>query len=243
MAEHSLSEDFRNLLAGSENQPLNLGSLVDRVGEKGFGMLLVLLALPSALPIPAPGYSTPFGIMLAILAGQMIVGKRMPVFPERFRKMRLNRKLADNMLSFAAKVFAKLEWFIRPRMKWIGGRMGQSMMGWLVLVMACLMILPIPYTNTFPAMVIFLIGIGLMEEDGLFSIFACIVGAFAVALYGFIIYVVIAYGPHVVTEGVDAAKTWIKDLLGLQPDATPAPSTEPVETTALMLRNWLGRWS
>ncbi|MDP0501966.1 MAG: exopolysaccharide biosynthesis protein [Verrucomicrobiota bacterium JB022] len=239
MAAHSLSEDFRKLLAGSENQELKLGMLVDRVGEKGFGMLLVLLALPSALPIPAPGYSTPFGIMLALLAVQMIGGRHVPIFPERFRKMKINRKLADNMLKFAASFFQRIEFMIKPRMKWIGGKVGKSLMGWLVLIMACLMILPIPYTNTFPAMVIFLLGIGLMEEDGLFSLFACVIGFFALCLYGFIIYVVIAYGPHVVTQGVEAAKEWIKGMMGIAPE--PDPAAPPIEAPSTLLRGWLFR--
>ncbi|MBT5692093.1 MAG: exopolysaccharide biosynthesis protein, partial [Opitutae bacterium] len=42
--------------------------------EKGFGILLMMFALPSALPVPAPGYSIPFGIILALLAGQLILG-------------------------------------------------------------------------------------------------------------------------------------------------------------------------
>ncbi|MEM7792408.1 MAG: exopolysaccharide biosynthesis protein, partial [Verrucomicrobiota bacterium] len=70
--------------------------------------------------------------------------------------------------------------------------------------------LPIPLTNTFPAMVIFLIGIGLSEEDGLLAIAAFGVGLAAVALYAYIIYLLITQGP----EAAGAIKDSIKELLG-----------------------------
>jgi hypothetical protein len=73
------------------------------------------------------------------------------------------------------------------------------------------MILPIPLTNTFPAFVIFLTGIGLTEEDGLFSIFAGLLGVFATALYAVVLYIFIRFG----FEGIDMIKEWIKSGTGL----------------------------
>jgi hypothetical protein len=71
-------------------------------------------------------------------------------------------------------------------------------MGVLVALMSLLMMIPIPMTNTAPAFVIFLIGIGLTEEDGLFAIGACLVGALAVLLYAALVWAMIVYGPEVV---------------------------------------------
>ncbi len=75
--------------------------------------------------------------------------------------------------------------------------------------MACLMILPIPLTNTFPAMVIFMIGIGVCERDGLFAVGATVLGILAVAFYAFVIYLLITVG----VEGVQELKDWIKSRL------------------------------
>jgi hypothetical protein len=60
-------------------------------------------------------------------------------------------------------------------------------------------------------MVIFLIGIGLAEEDGLLALFAFAIGLCAIALYGFIIYLLITEGP----DAVDSIKIGIRDLVGL----------------------------
>jgi hypothetical protein len=65
-------------------------------------------------------------------------------------------------------------------------------------------------TNTFPAFVIFLIGIGLTEDDGLFCLGACVVGVFAVLLYGALVWAIIVYGPEVVVTIKDYIRTLIQ---------------------------------
>lgn len=203
-----LSEELKSLLH-TEAEALTVAELVERVGDRGFGLLLVVLSLPSALPVPAAGYSVPFGMMLAVLAVQMMLGKRHPVFPRRMQRASISRNMADRLLGGAAWMFRRVEWLVRPRLRWIGSRAGLVFMGVLVLIMAVLMMIPIPMTNTFPAFVIFLIGIGLTEEDGLFAFGACIVGVLAVALYAGLVWAIIVHGPEVAETIKDAIKGFL----------------------------------
>lgn len=115
------------------------------------------------------------------------------------------------MLGAAAKFLKKIERFIRPRQRWIRSRPGQAGLAIVIFIMACLMMLPIPLTNTFPAMVIFLIGVGLSEEDGLLAIGAFGIGIVAVCLYAAIIYIFLTQG----SEAIDGIKDWIKTRLGM----------------------------
>lgn len=203
-----LSDELRLLLL-SEPEDLTVGRLVERVGDRGFGLLLLVLSLPSALPVPAAGYSIPFGILLLVLALQMIAGREFPAFPAGLAKRKLSRSVAEKLLSGASWIFTRLEWIVRPRMRWIGRRSGRVFMGVLVLIMAVLMLIPIPLTNTAPAMVIFLIGVGLTEEDGLFAVAACAVGVAAVLLYAGLVYGLIVYGPEVVVTIKETIKSWL----------------------------------
>ena len=58
--EHTtLSARITSFVEGLDGKDCTLGELSEAFGEKGFGMLLLLLAFPAALPIPAPGYATP----------------------------------------------------------------------------------------------------------------------------------------------------------------------------------------
>ncbi len=208
MSQRKLSDELKTLLL-TDAESLTVEQLVDRVGDRGFGLLLLVLSLPSALPVPAAGYSVPFGILLLVLALQMIIGKTHPVFPRKLQKTRLKRSFAEKLLKGASWIFMRIEWIVRPRMRWVGKRAGLMLMGILVLIMALLMMIPIPMTNTFPAMVIFLIGVGLTEDDGVFASLACVVGAFAVLLYGGLVWAMIVYGPEV----ADSIKEWIRSLI------------------------------
>jgi hypothetical protein len=212
MSKESLSTTLRELIARDESgADVSIANVFQRIGDRGFGLLLVILSLPSALPIPAAGYSTPFGILLAILGLQMVFGRKTPWLPAWAGKHKLSGGFVEKMIGLSAKFFRYIEVFIRPRMRWVGSRAGLPFMGALVIIMACLMILPIPLTNTFPAFVIFLIGVGLTEEDGLFCLCASALAVASVALYGYVIYLFVTFG----VEGVERLKNLIKSALGM----------------------------
>lgn len=190
-----LTEDLKKLLARKHSsEGLTLGEVFERIGDRGFGLLLLVLSLPSALPVPAPGYSTPFGILLFILGLQMLFGRRTPWLPRRAGAMKLKGGFIDGMMTFFEKFFSKAEFLVRPRLRWVGSRAGMVFLGVLVMLMAGLMILPIPLTNTAPAFVIFLIGTGLSEDDGLFCIFAGALGVMASAVYALVLYLFFRFG-------------------------------------------------
>lgn len=207
----SLAATLEQTLDSHDERGPSIGELSAAVGDKGFGLLLMILSLPSALPVPAPGYSTPFGIAIAIIAIQMLVGRHSVWLPEKIKHLRINPGLAEKMIGAASKFLRMVEHLIKPRQRWIRSKGGHAALAIVIIVMACLMMLPIPLTNTFPAMVIFMIGIGLSEEDGLLAIAAFAVGLAAVALYAYIIYLVITQGP----EAAEGIKDWLKGLLGM----------------------------
>ncbi len=204
MNPDSLSFSLRALRGGEG--PLRVGDLVDTMGDRGFGLLLVVLSLPSALPVPAPGYSTPFGLVLAVLGIQMLMARAKPALPGRARRMELSRPMTNRLLDAGLKFLGWTERFIRPRMEWIGSRTGRVFFGGIVLMMGVLMIFPIPLTNTFPAMVVFLTGVAFCERDGLAALFAFGVGILAILLYAYVIYLLATVG----VDGVMELKEWIK---------------------------------
>ncbi|MCX7868580.1 MAG: exopolysaccharide biosynthesis protein [Terrimicrobiaceae bacterium] len=210
-SHNSLSRNLEQILEDSGGGDITLEGVFRGVGDKAFGVLLAILSLPSALPLPAAGYSTPFGILLAILSLQMITFRETPALPQFAMRHKFSHERARKFFHAAIGFLRRIEWLIHPRMQWIGRPAGRAALGWLTLVMAGLMILPIPMTNTFPAMVIFLIGVGLTEDDGVFALLSFLLGLAATAFYVFVIYLLATVG----LEGVLRLKDWIKGLLGL----------------------------
>lgn len=207
----SLAETLEaTLLTNNEKGP-SIGEITDAVGDKGFGLLLMILSLPSALPIPAPGYSIPFGIAMAVIAVQIFIGKDTVWLPERIKRFRLSAKFTVKIVSAGAAFLRRTETIIRPRYRWMHTPLGHSALAVVIFIMSVFMMIPIPLTNTAPAIAIFIIGVSMAEKDGLIAIGAFISAIFAAAASGTVIYYFIAHGP----EAVDSIKDWIKARLGM----------------------------
>ena len=187
----SLSAELEaQFLAEDGPETFSLEDVLALAGELTFGFLFVLLSLPSALPVPAPGYSVPFGILLAWLAVQMALGKNQPWLPKVWRSRSIGRERLSGLINAALPWLRKLEILSRPRLVPVcRSPWGRLILGGAVTLMGLSMIAPIPGTNTLPAMGIFVVGLGLVDDDG------------AIALLG-------ATGGVVVTASIWTAIIW-----------------------------------
>ena len=99
------------------------------------------------------------------------------------------------------------EHFIRPRLSFVyTNGFFFRMLGCVVLACGISMCIPVPLTNTGPALGIFLIGLGTLEEDGLFGLGGAFVSFLGLVLAATVI-ILIAY---VGWEAVDMVKDFIK---------------------------------
>jgi len=169
-----------------EERPLGKVTLVDILrlaGERTFGFLFVLLAFPSALPIPAPGYSVPFGILLLLLAVQLIAGRKTPWFPEKFKQRSLEVTQVQGVLKVGLPWLRRIEAVSRPRLLPVcTSPPGRIVIGVAIALMSISMMIPIPGTNTAPAIGIFVTGFGLLDDDGAISLAGLVICLIAGAL-------------------------------------------------------------
>ncbi len=162
---------------------VTLGDLIDLAGERSFGFLFVLLSFPSALPIPAPGYSVPFGIVMLLLAGQLVVGKNEPWFPKKWRSQGFEVAKVRQVLKMGLPWLRRIESISRPRLTQVCTSLpGRKVIGLAIALMSISMMIPIPGTNTLPAIGIFVTGFGLLDDDGAISL-----GGLALCVCGFIL--------------------------------------------------------
>ena len=83
----------------------------------------------------------------------------------------------------------------------------------MIMLLAAMMSLPIPLTNTAPSFVIFMLAAGILEEDGLFLLLGLLLAPVAAAIAGAAIYYALTYGPEAVETTLKPA---IKQMLGLE---------------------------
>jgi hypothetical protein len=203
LGHRRLSRELNDLLTGLNGEDTTLGAIVDAIGERGFGLLLMVLALPAALPIPAPGYATPFGILMAGLGVQMILGRSHPKLPQAARRRSLSYKNFRRVVRGAGLPLKVAEFLIRPRL----GRLARArsvhrVVGAIVVLMACFMMLPIPLTNTAPSFVIFLLAASLLEEDGLLLLAGALAAPIAAGIAILALYFAWTHGLEALEGGV-----------------------------------------
>lgn len=183
MNSYSLSQDLQQVLDSKASEDYELGEFINASGDKAFGVALLILSLPSALPIPATGISTPLGIAMFFIGLQMLMGRNTLWLPEFVLKRRISHALAEKMVGGLNWCLQKFEVFVRPRFGWLSSRGGHMSVGLLVCLLSLVMQMPIPLTNTLPAAVIFVLAVCQMEDDGLLGIFASLLGTVVVLAY------------------------------------------------------------
>ncbi|MFN3927820.1 MAG: exopolysaccharide biosynthesis protein [Pseudanabaenaceae cyanobacterium] len=203
-----LSQDLSNYFFG-DNTPSEvcLDDLLQLAGERVFGFLFVLLSLPSALPIPAPGYSTPFGVAILLLGVQLLTGAHQPWLPERWRKKLFTAQRVQKILKLGLPWLQRIEQLSSPRWSIIcEHQVGIFVIGIMISLMAISMIIPIPGTNTLPAMGIFVTGFGLLEKDGIISLIGLVLCLCGLIVSTSIIAAVIWGGISI----IDIIKKWLR---------------------------------
>jgi hypothetical protein len=208
-----LSKELQQFVEHLESDTVTFGALLDSIADRGFGLVLLVLALPAALPIPAPGYATPFGLMMAALAIQMMRGRTTPWFPERIRQRSFSRSKLEWTVRHAGLPLRFVEWIIRPRWSNLArNRFFLGLVGFVVMLMSLSMALPIPLTNTAPSFVIFILAAGILEEDGFVLLGGLLLAPIAAGIAGVALYFAWTHGLDAVEQH---AKPLIKDVLGL----------------------------
>lgn len=179
---------------------VSLKEILTLAGERTFGFLFVVLALPSALPIPAPGYSTPFGIVMFLLAVQLIAGRTRPWMPESWNHKQFDLGSVQKIVKAGTPWLRRLEAVSRPRLTPVCTSLpGRTVLGIAIALMSISMMIPIPGTNTLPAMGIFVTGFGLLDDDGAISLgglVLCVMGGILTTL-------ILTFGYEAVKAGID----------------------------------------
>jgi hypothetical protein len=190
----------RHFFSEERSAQVTLASILNIAGERVFGFLFVLLALPSALPVPAPGYATPFGVLLIILAVQLIIGRQRPWFPEKWLNKPIPTEKVQGFIKAGLPWLQKIELISRPRLTPIcTSLIGRVVIGCAICLMAMSMMIPIPGTNTLPAIGIFITGFGLLDDDGAISLAGLVVCLLGIALSSFIL----IFGYEAVKGGIN----------------------------------------
>lgn len=174
------SDVLLGFLTHEHAERIALGDLVARLGDRAFGMMLLILAIPNVVPLP--GLSTAVGVPMLLLGAQMVAGWRQPWLPRRLAAVSFDRDTFLAMLGRAHRPIERVERHLRPRLPQFTTPLAERGIGVVVVVLAAVLCLPIFLGNLPPAIGIGLMALGLIERDGAFVLAGLIASALALVI-------------------------------------------------------------
>ena len=183
MSNGRKTSEILEQLARDATTRVALGDLVTSLGDRAFGLLMLIFALPNAVGLGTiPGLSTVFGLPQAIFAVQMIAGLQKPWLPRFLMEKSLSAEDFRSIVSKAHPQLSRFELMLKPRLEALTSPLAERVLGIIFLVLATIVALPIPLGNWPPAIAMAVISIGLVERDGLFVLIGLVVGVVAIAI-------------------------------------------------------------
>lgn len=151
------------------SKPLTFGDLIKLFGHRGYGIIIILFALPSALPISVvPGFSFIFGLPIVFVALHLIIGKAELWLPAKLSRKKTSQKNLVQVIKKTLPYLQHVEQFVKPRFDFFSSNTMERCHGLVLLILSLLLLLPIPLSNFIFASLIICFGFGMIERDGIF---------------------------------------------------------------------------
>ena len=176
---HRTSDTLPALAVAGEGPGITLRAIMKTLGERGFALLVVGLGLPNCLPMPPP-IPLLCGLLLIFVALQMVLGWNTPWLPRFLLDKTVSRATMANFIERAMPWVRKLERVAKPRFGIVDSRLAFRLIGSALMMFSVALVCAAPFIGQVPlGVAVVLIGLGLVERDGLL-----VLGGIAVGLVG-----------------------------------------------------------
>ena len=177
-----LSRALTRIAREAAGERITLGDLLAALRARAFGAMLLVFAFPNMLPSP-PGLAAVLGLPLVVLSALLATG-RDPWLPQFIARRGLTTANFRTMVDRATPWIKRAERLLRHRMLPLTGAVAQRAIGLLCLLLALVLMLPVPFGNLMPSLAICVLSLGLLERDGAWVLGGVVVAAGAVVWVG-----------------------------------------------------------
>ena len=172
------------LIQGAPAGHVTMDWLVAHLRSRSFGILFLVLGVCGLVPLISPLA----GLLLVILAFQMVRGRDSPLLPRRLGSRPIVTAKLASMLSRVIPILRYLERFVRPRWS-TPVEITKRAVGGIVILLSLGLFVPFPLSNVPFGLNIVLLSFAYLEEDGVFLLFAllaalCLLAAVMVIIWG-----------------------------------------------------------
>jgi hypothetical protein len=173
-----LSQILDRVLDAKKGQDkISLKDMIDVLGVRAYGSLLLLFSIPNAVP-SIPGLMAVLGAPLVLLSIQMMLGMT-PWLPDFLSRQGVSYKSVETLRNRVRPALLRADKVVRHRWLWLTKPGFERILGAFIFVLSLSVLTPIPFTNLLPAWAICIMSIGVLERDGIWIVFGVAFGIFA----------------------------------------------------------------
>jgi hypothetical protein len=160
------------LATGDPDEELSLGELLDRFSERSFGLFLLIVLLPTFIPIPV-GVGAVSGGLASLIGLQFLVRLEHPWLPRFVANYKIHRYRVVSFRDRMGKWLGRLERLTKPRYTGMFTHWAaHAFTGLLLVVLGILLCLPLPLTNYPFGLILLAFSFALIERDGALMLIA-----------------------------------------------------------------------
>lgn len=164
---HNVTRLLRRLADDGGDRGLTLREIRDRMDERAYGLLILLLSIPCLVP-GLYGVPQVVGVIIILVAAQLVVGREEPWLPVWMLNLRAKGSWLKAMADFAESRLGWVDRLSRPRLSRFATGAGEKLAAAFMILATLTIVLPM--TNTIPSVALALLSVGLIQRDGLFVI-------------------------------------------------------------------------
>ncbi len=189
------SVHLSRMLDRAEGRRVSIGWLLEELGERSFGLTLLMMAVIALLP----GLSTVVGVLIAWPAIQLILGHEAASLPRAMAQREIDVQRLADVIAMVVPRLAQVERLIRPRWPRLFEAL-RRLVGVAMLLVGLTFVSPVPFGQLVPALVVMLLAVAYLEEDG----FALLLGLLA-ALCSLVVTAATLWGAVQTIDWIDPA--------------------------------------
>nr|WP_303705975.1 exopolysaccharide biosynthesis protein [Brevundimonas naejangsanensis] len=171
--------DVLEQLSQGEAEKLSLREMIEAFGERGFGAVILMLALMALFPWP-PGGKAVFSVPIILIAAELALQRDRVWLPRWLLKLSVSRAAYRTAVEKVLSRLRRVERLTRPRWPALTGEAADVGIGMICILLALMMALPVPFGDALPGLTLALFGLGIIQRDGAFIL----AGLFGTAVCG-----------------------------------------------------------
>lgn len=174
--------------ARTDTSSISFGEILDAVGRRSFGPLLIVAGLIVLAPVigDIPGMPTIMGAFVALVASQIVIGRDHLWLPKWMLDRSVKSSKLDKPLRFLRKPAKWIDTLTRPRLRALVGGPAARVVAGICLLLAAVMPLMevVPFSANAAGLVLVVFGLALIASDGLMALVGAVVTLGTLILMG-----------------------------------------------------------